>query len=483
VTFTQSILVSLSWTLLISLGSTAFALVLGLPMGYWIRSLPVNIRKLVAPILALPFFLPSLLIGVIAVPFLNRDETSALNLSLTLIAIQGFINVGFVALTVHSTLAGFAAGQREAAVLEGASNLQIALRIEVPQLRGPLAAIGTLVALYSATNYSLATLIGRGYVSTLEIEIAKFAFQEINYSAALVVGLVHLVLTAALFLVAARFGGNSLGLSMFGEAETQSRVPRPRLKGSLLQLAGAIFTALVILGLLSPVVRSVLNSDGLTVENFANLSSRGERDILDVTLTQASLNSLRNLLLTMVIALPTAWLLARIRGRSRRVARAIGIWPAAISPVVLGLAVLVFASQLGMRATETWLLLPATQALVILPLLTLVFGAAYDAMDADLLDAASVDGAGRFQSWLLVELPSLRAPISSGILFASLAALGEFSAASFLTVGSQTTLPVAIYQLAARPGPDNIGMAMAAASVFIGFALVVLLVQRRIAQS
>ncbi|MEY3029278.1 MAG: hypothetical protein RL198_675, partial [Actinomycetota bacterium] len=108
---------------------------------------------------------------------------------------------------------------------------------------------------------------------------------------------------------------------------------------------------------------------------------------------------------------------------------------------------------------------------------------AYAAMDRDLLDAASVDGASALQRWWFVEIPLLRAPLSTGVLFASLAGLGEFAAESFLTLGSQTTLPIAIYQLAARPGQENLGMAMAATTIFIGFGLLVLLVQRKLSRN
>ena len=485
-TFAELLATALGWTLCLSLGSTCFALILGVPLGYWIRTLPVRIRALVTPILALPFFLPSLLIGVIAVPFLNRDETEAATLALTLTAIQGFINIGFVALTVSASLSGIPAAQREAATLEGAGKARIALQIELPQLRSALAAVGVLIALYSATNYSLAALVGRGYISTLEIEIAKFAFQDIDYAAALVFGLVHLLLTTSMFLIASKLGGDSLGFNLFGEESTvdrwDSKTSETRSR-ALLSGLGVAATALVTLALLSPVIRSFITPDGIGLANYLNLGSRGERQILDVTLAQATLNSLRNLVLTLLIALPVAWLLARVRGPGRRFANPAGIWPAAISPVVLGMSVLAFSSHLGIRATESWILLPATQALVVLPLLTVLFRAAYDSMDSDLRDAATVDGASGFQSWWLVELPALRAPLASGILFASLAAIGEFSAASFLTVGSQTTLPVAMYQLAARPGAENIGMAMAAATLFILFALSVLIIQRRIAKN
>ena len=73
----------------------------------------------------------------------------------------------------------------------------------------------------------------------------------------------------------------------------------------------------------------------------------------------------------------------------------------------------------------------------------------------------------------LIELPILARPIATALAFSALGALGEFGAASFLAYGSQTTLPLAIFRLAGRPGPENLGMAMTASLLFVLLALVI----------
>jgi thiamine transport system permease protein len=88
-------------------------------------------------------------------------------------------------------------------------------------------------------------------------------------------------------------------------------------------------------------------------------------------------------------------------------------------------------------------------------------------MDHEILDAASVDGASKFQRLWAIELPILQRPISITAAFGSLISLGEFGAASFLAYGSNETLPLVMFRLASRPGAENLGMAMAAATLFI----------------
>jgi len=55
----------------------------------------------------------------------------------------------------------------------------------------------------------------------------------------------------------------------------------------------------------------------------------------------------------------------------------------------------------------------------------------------------------------------------------SLGSLGEFGAARFLAYGSDQTLPLVMFRLMARPGGENLGMAMVAASAFIVVAMAV----------
>ena len=94
-------------------------------------------------------------------------------------------------------------------------------------------------------------------------------------------------------------------------------------------------------------------------------------------------------------------------------------------------------------------------------------------MSGELIEAAKLDGANGIQLFGLVELPTLRKPLLAAAAIVSLGSLGEFGAASFLAYGSDATLPLVMFRLMSRPGAENLGMAMAAASVFILLALVV----------
>ena len=214
-------------------------------------------------------------------------------------------------------------------------------------------------------------------------------------------------------------------------------------------------------------MRAITYGPGL-VENFANLAGRGGREILNISVAEAALNSLRNLIVAALIALPIAWFAA---GRKRT--SYLVLLPIGISPVVFGLVFLVLSGYLPSALSGTWLLVPVVQSLFLIPLSYQVLRPARQSVSMEIIDAAQLDGAFGWRMFSEVEGPLIRKPLSVAAAFVALGSLGEFGAASFLAYGSQATLPLVMFRLISRPGAENLGMAMAAASLFIAVALVV----------
>jgi thiamine transport system permease protein len=69
--------------------------------------------------------------------------------------------------------------------------------------------------------------------------------------------------------------------------------------------------------------------------------------------------------------------------------------------------------------------------------------------------------------------------LKTAVAFSALVSLGEFGAASLLAYGDQSTIPMLMYQLIARPGNQNYGLALAVATILtIITTVVVLLVSK-----
>ncbi len=443
-------------TALIALFSSVVATILGYPIGNWLAGTGRRTRQLVSSFLLVPFLLPPFLIGITLLP-LQPNTFNSITGILWIIGAHVLMNAGFMARVVSANQ--IPADQLEAASLDGASRVRKRFAIELPQQLAGMLSAGLLVALYSATSYGLVLTLGAGKVDTLETEIATAALRDLDLNFALTLALLQTALTLCFFYLARSIGAEPAPL--FGEQETASN-------GSKLGgLLAALLLAAIVIVFAGVFVRAITYGPGL-VENFANLAGRGGREILNISVAEAALNSLRNLIVAALIALPIAWFAA---GRKRT--SYLVLLPIGISPVVFGLVFLVLSGYLPSALSGTWLLVPVVQSLFLIPLSYQVLRPARQSVSMEIIDAAQLDGAFGWRMFSEVEGPLIRKPLSVAAAFVALGSLGEFGAASFLAYGSQATLPLVMFRLISRPGAENLGMAMAAASLFIAVALVV----------
>ena len=442
-------------TALIAVMSAVVSLVLGYPIGNWLASVR-RFRKLVTSVLLVPFLLPAFLIGLAFRPFFG-DFLNDVRVGIVVVILaHAFMNAGFIAVVTAASM--IPREQAEAASLDGASRATIVRRIQLPQQVPALIAAGLLVALYSATSFGLIITLGQGSIRTLETEIATAALQQLDLPRAALLAVLQTALTLMFFMFSRKLGASPTAL--FGHTETHvmpspvGRIAGIALLGAIVWVVGGVF------------YRAITAGPGL-VGNLANLAGRGERDILNVTVMGAVGNSFRNMLVAVTLSLVIAWWLS-----AKRVGLAVLI-PVGISPVVIGLTALVLSGYLPTWMATSWVLLPIVQVIFLTPLAFQIISPARRSMSNDLLEAAQLDGASRIQLFGSVELPALIKPIVAAAALVSLASFGEFGAARFLTYGSHETLPLVMFRLMSRPGGENLGMAMAAASLFIVLAIAV----------
>lgn len=437
-------------TAFIAVVSAALSILLGVPFGNWLATLGPRLQRLIGALSVVPFLLPPLLIAV-ALKAVTPDLQVNSEIGMPLIVLaHAFMNIGFVGKVVASST--IPSEQVEAARLDGAKDSSIRKLIQLPQQSSAIAGAGLLVALYSATSFGLVLLLGSGTVRTLETEIADSALQRLDLGQAGVLAILQTLLTLALFLMASRFSTGGFNLNQVGRSTLRA--------GFVSSLGAGFYIAVVLLVLGSVVVRALDSHQPFL--NFANLDSQGTRSLLNVSVVEATGNSLRNLGVVLLIAIPIAYLWA---GRSRN--SFFILLPIGISSVVIGLAALVLSGYLPREFSSSWLLVPIVQSLIAVPLAYQILRPARKSLDKELLDAAALDGATGFQRLRLVELPLLAKPLSVTLAFVGMSSLGEFGAASFLAFGSNETLPLVMFRLASRPGGDNFGMAMAAGAIYI----------------
>jgi thiamine transport system permease protein len=245
----------------------------------------------------------------------------------------------------------------------------------------------------------------------------------------------------------------------------------------------AVVLVLVAAPLATLLVRSLHVEGRWSLDSYRALATRGEGGSLLVPASQALANSWRvavdATLMAMVLGVLVAVVVSQHpRGRLERRGLAVldGVFmlPLGVSAVTLGFGFLVTLDRPPLDLRSSALLVPIAQAMVALPLVVRTLVPVLRSVSPQQRQAAASLGASPLRVLVTVDLPTLWRPLLAATGFALAVSLGEFGATSFLARPDRPTLPVVIYQLVSRPGPENFGMAMAA-SVVLGLLTVLVM--------
>ncbi|HEX4789275.1 MAG TPA: molybdate ABC transporter permease subunit [Actinospica sp.] len=232
----------------------------------------------------------------------------------------------------------------------------------------------------------------------------------------------------------------------------QGRAPAVLLLPSLIGLA---FLVLPVIGLLARTPWRQFTQD---------LSATGTWTALRLSLECATAATA----VSLVLGVPLAWLLARTELPGRGLARALVTVPLVLPPVVGGMALLLVFGRNGMLGGSLYrwfgVSLPFTtpgvimaETFVALPFLVIAVETALHGLDPAMEEAAATSGAGRWQIFRWVTLPSLLPAIGAGAVLSWARALGEFGATITFAgdfPGTTQTMPLAVY-LAFQDDPQS----------------------------
>ncbi len=149
-------------------------------------------------------------------------------------------------------------------------------------------------------------------------------------------------------------------------------------------------------------------------------------------------------LLTLALAIPAAFAMARARFRGKTAAQVLLTAPMIIPLVVSALAYYSFLARLGLHGTRAGVVLAHTA--LSLPLALLCITAALKGFDRNLERAAMSAGAGPLRTFWCVTLPVLRPGILVGALLAFLHSFDETVVALFIAGRDASTLPKKMFE-------------------------------------
>jgi len=460
--------------------STLLTMLVAIPGAYLVyrRSFPG--QAAVKALITIPFVLPSIVVAVGFAVFRNaHDFWIELGFSFLadpvywIIAAHVFVNYSIAVRTVGGVWASLDSEIDEAAQLDGAGRLKTLLAISLPQLRPAIFSATALVFLFSATSFGIVLVLGGGQVLAIETAIYFAATQFLDLEAAAALVLVQTLITAVAFFVGSSLAKGSIGLEQVFEGSSKPKVDLRDLPAVL--ITAVIVVGLILMPMLLVVVEAFQFGGGLGLQNFENLSTRGARDLLNISVFDAALNSLRNMVVAASIAFVlgtlVSWLLVRTK---HKVFDFVFLAPLGVSSVVLGFGFLVSFDAVWFPLRSSWLIVPLAQALIALPMVVRLVYPALVSIGKEPIDNASLDGASPLQTWRFVESGMIKGVLFTALGYAAIISVGEFGASSFLAYGSEGTIPTLLYRLIARPGEQNYGMAMAVSAVLIFFVWLVI---------
>ncbi|MFW6199179.1 MAG: ABC transporter permease [Gemmatimonadota bacterium] len=221
---------------------------------------------------------------------------------------------------------------------------------------------------------------------------------------------------------------------------------------------------------------------------WSRLPSLLASDVVVDALRLSVVSSLSASLISLVLGVPLAWLLARVDFPGRSFVRGVVTLPLVLPPVVGGAALLFALGRRGLVGEPlnqaTGLLLPfsvwgvvVATTFVAMPFLVITVEGALRNLDERFEDAAATLGASRWTVIQRVTLPMIRPSLVAGLVLTWARAFGEFGATITFAgnlQGRTQTLPLAVF-VALESDRD---VAVAISLLMVAISLVVLLALR-----
>jgi putative spermidine/putrescine transport system permease protein len=213
-----------------------------------------------------------------------------------------------------------------------------------------------------------------------------------------------------------------------------------RIAGGLILAFLMLPVAVVVLASISGTAYLTIPPQGVTLRWFAEVfDNPGYLAAIRLSLELAAASTL----LAVLLAVPACYALHHGWLPASGAIRNLTISPLIFPAVVIGVALLQYVSLLGLRSNFATLVLAHT--VIVTPYIVRTTLAGLTGLDPALEEAARVLGASRPMAFALAVLPSLRASLGAGIVFALITSFDEVPVTVFLLPPGEATLPVTIF--------------------------------------
>lgn len=460
--------------------STALTLALAVPGAYVFVRYRFPGKGLLLSLSTLPFVLPTVVVAAAFTALLGDDGllnttlVTLLRLERAPIQLERSLTLIFIAHVFYNyavalrMIAGYWANQspriEEAARALGAHGWRLWWEVRLPVIRPALTAAAVLVYIFTFTSFGVILILGGVQFATLEVEIYRQVTALFNLPTAAALSLVQIGIMVTMMAVYTRLQRNNASTTPQATPTVarppQTTLDRLLIAGNLLTVAALIFAPLAAL-----VAASLAGPDGFTPRAYAQLGETSRRLVLFVPPLVAVGGSLTYAvsatLLSVVLGVLAAYLLAAPRSRLTALLDPVFMLPLATSAVTLGFGFIVALDESPLNLRTSPLLIPLAHTLIALPFVVRSVLPALRSIPANLREAAATLGAPPFAVLRHIDLPLLSRGVVVGATFAFTVSMGEFGATVFIARPDTPTMPVVIFRLLGQPGLANYTQAMA----------------------
>jgi iron(III) transport system permease protein len=458
---------ALRGTVIVSIGSVAAALLVGVPLAFLLARAEFRGRRVLSGVATLPAALPPL-VGVLAFLFLYgesgvvtrivqrvlgmREPPWTLSGLTAVIFVHAYTMYVYVFLFVSAGLERYDTTLDEAAAGLGASRLLLLRRITLPLLTPSITGAMLLVFMSALGSFSAPYVFGGG----ARVLATQILVSKLNGAMGLAyVETTVLAVTAVLALLLLRRLEGRRRYTLAGKGRATRRALRSPAARTLLPAFAATLVVLLVLPHAMVVLVSFAR-DGAwttqvlppeyTLDNYRKLAM--ERELWRPIMNSVSMSLLATIA-NAIVCFAIAYVLVLSHAPGRRLLALLAALPWAIpaTAIALGLAATFDRTaplQLRVLLVGTFWILPLAYFIRNIPIVTSAIEGSLRQMDPTLEDAARGLGASRWLALRRVVLPAARPGLVAGTMLAAVAAVGEFVASVVLYTHSNRPISVEI---------------------------------------
>ena len=464
----------IEFTVIQAIFSTAFTLLIGIPIAWTLGRYKWPFESLIRTILTMPFVIPSI---IAAMGILTIVGHQGLNLRTnestwwwTLIVSHAWFNMALVIRFCEPILSTLNPELEEQLRLlpNGQSKFSRLRNLWLPLLTPSIIAAACMTFVFSFTSFALVRWITVGN-NTLESMMADVSSSAgikgyMESTSKIVMGASIIQFSIILF---------SLWITSVIQRKRQAKLPQSspihsQKKNSrgwliLIPAIGFALLPLISVGIGSFRIRESIDDEIKFRWGLEGWSLAFEGSYSFPPLIDAMLNSLGYAIITLFVALPLGYLLAstiyELESKNKRMAKALDIFtmlPFALSAAMIGLGVLLGIIKLDISSTYNFWPLPSLAHIMLTtPFVVRIILPTIRSLDSMYDENARVLGINRFKRFFKIKLPLIKGSIIIATIFTLAMSLGEFGASFIVARNSDwTTLPILIDSWRAKPMKD-----------------------------